>query len=153
MPLELGSGNSAKRKQSSDAATASLKWRAMLEPTDLAIALYVILVFVAFLSGMFLGASLSPNRRKEREPWYARPIRDRYRHLVDQSLFGRRMAQQGRLPRRNAELEDPAKGGLGRDGKVRSANLLAFVIAFVVGVVVLDHFTGPLFPDLFYSRK
>jgi hypothetical protein len=46
-----------------------------------------------------------------------------------------------------------AKGGLGRDGKVRSANLLAFAIAFVVGLVVLDHFTGPLFPDVFYSRK
>ena len=42
-----------------------------------------------------------------------------------------------------------AKGGLGRGGKVRSANLLAFAIAFVVGLVVLDHFTGPLFPDVF----
>ena len=81
----------------------------------------VILVFVAFISGMFLGASISRNRRKEREHWYARPI--------------------------------AAKGGFGRDGKVRSANLLAFVIAFVVGMVALDHFTGPLFPNVLYARK
>ena len=81
------------------------------------LALYVILVFVAFISGMFLGASISRNRRKEREHWYARPI--------------------------------AAKEGLGSEGKVRSPNVLAFVIAFVVGVVVIDHF----FPGVFYLRK
>ena len=94
----------------------------MLEPTDLAIAWYIILIFVVFISGLFLGAKFRPEfRPKEREPWYARLI--------------------------------TAKGGLGSEGKVRSANVLAFVIAFVVGMVVLDHFTGPLFPDVFYSRK
>ena len=92
----------------------------MVEPSDLAIVLYIIFCFVLFISGLFLGAKFHPEiRPKEREPWYARHI--------------------------------TAKGGLGRDGKVRSANLLAFAIAFVVGLVVLDHFTGPLFPDVFYS--
>jgi hypothetical protein len=86
------------------------------------LALYVILVFVAFISGIFLGAKFHPEfRPKEREPWYARLI--------------------------------TAKGGLGSAGKVRSANVLAFVIAFVVGMVALDHFMGPLFPGVFYSRK
>jgi hypothetical protein len=87
-------------------------------PEDLWIELFIILIFVAFISGLFLGAAFSRGR-KAREPWYGRHI--------------------------------TAKGGLGRDGKVRSANLLAFAIAFVVGLVVLDHFTGPLFPDVFYS--
>jgi hypothetical protein len=77
-------------------------------------ALYIIVIFVVFISGLFLGALISPRRRKEREPSHARPI--------------------------------AAKGGFGRDGKVRSANLLAFVIAFVIGMVVLDHFMGPLLP-------
>jgi hypothetical protein len=93
------------------------------------LALYVILVFVAFISGMFLGASISRNGRKEREPWYARAVAAGYARAI------------------------AVNGGPGSDGKARSANLLAFVIAFVVGVVVLDHFTGPLFPDVFYSRK
>ena len=88
---------------------------------EVLLTLYIIFVFVVFISGLFLGALLSPNRRKEREPWH------------------------GRLA--------AAEGKPGRDGKVRSANLLAFVIAFVVGMVALDHFTGPLFPVVFYSRK
>ena len=99
-----------------------MKWHAMLEPTDLGIALYILLIFVVFICGLFLGAKFHPEfRPKEREPWHARLA--------------------------------VAEGGLGRDGKVRSANLLAFAIAFVVGLLVLDHFTGPLFPDVFYSRK
>ena len=97
-----------------------MKWRAMYEQ-DQWLALYVIFCFVLFISGFFLGALSSSYRRKEREPWYARPI--------------------------------AAKGGPGGDGKMRSANALAFVVAFVVGLVVLDHFTGPLFPGVFYSRK
>ena len=38
------------------------------------LALYVILVFVAFISGMFLGASISPRRRHNaaREAWHSR---------------------------------------------------------------------------------
>ena len=95
---------------------------------DILWTLYVIVVFVAFISGMFLGASLSPNRRKEREPWYARLA-----------------AAKG--------VASTLVAGVTRDGKVRSANLLTFVIAFVVGLVVLDHFTGPLFPNVLYARK
>ena len=81
------------------------------------VALYIIVIFVMFISGLFLGALISPRRRKEREPRQARPI--------------------------------AAKGGLGSEGKVRSPNVLAFVIAFVVGLVVIDHF----FPGVFYLRK
>jgi hypothetical protein len=90
---------------------------------DILWTLYVIVVFVAFISGMFLGASLSPNRRKEREPWHARPV-----------------AAEAR-PR--------------RDGKGRSIKLPAAIAALVVvfGVIVLDHFKGPLFPNVFYSPK
>jgi hypothetical protein len=49
----------------------------MLEPQeqDLGIALYIILIFVTFISGLFLGASFSPSRhnaRQEPEPWHAR---------------------------------------------------------------------------------
>ena len=79
------------------------------------IVLYIILVFVVLISGMFLGASFSSNRFSSREPWHARPI-----------------AAEGR-PR--------------RDGKERSANLLAVVAALIVvsGVVVLDRFKEPLF--------
>ena len=79
------------------------------------IVLYIILVFVVFISGMFLGASFSSNRFSSREPWHARPI-----------------AAEGR-PR--------------RDGKERTANLLAVVAALIVvsGVAVLDHFKEPLF--------
>jgi formate hydrogenlyase subunit 3/multisubunit Na+/H+ antiporter MnhD subunit len=50
-----------------------MKWLAMFEPQDLWVALYIILIFVAFISGLFLGASFSPAReRKAREPWHAR---------------------------------------------------------------------------------
>jgi hypothetical protein len=91
------------------------------------LALYVILVFVAFISGMFVGALISPNRRKEREPWHARFA----------AVHARLAAAKAR-PR--------------RDVRQGSANLLAVVTALVVvfGVIVLDHFRGPLFPDLFY---
>ena len=45
----------------------------MIEPSDFAIALYVILVFVVFISGLFLGALFSPYRRHNaREAWHAR---------------------------------------------------------------------------------
>jgi hypothetical protein len=98
-----------------------MKWLAMLEPSDLAIALYIILIFVIFISGLFLGALISPAReRKAREPRHAQ------------------LAAAERKPR--------------HDGKERSTNLLGVVIALIVvsGVIVLDHFTGPLFPDVFY---
>jgi formate hydrogenlyase subunit 3/multisubunit Na+/H+ antiporter MnhD subunit len=98
-----------------------MKWLAMLEPQDLLIALYIILIFAAFISGFFLGALVSPARERiAREPWHARLA-----------------AAQGE-PR--------------HDGKKRSMNLPAVVLALVVvfGVIVIDQFKGPLFPDAFY---
>jgi hypothetical protein len=47
-----------------------MKWLAMYE--DEWLTLYIILIFIVFISGLFLGALISPNRRKEREPWHAR---------------------------------------------------------------------------------
>jgi hypothetical protein len=88
--------------------------------TDLGIALYIILIFVAFISGLFLGASFSPSRDNVREPRHARLA--------------------------------AAEGEPRHDGKKRSMNLLAAVLALVVvsGVIIVDHFKGPLFPDVFY---
>ena len=52
-----------------------MKWHAMLDPTDLGIALYIRLIFVVFICGLFLGAKFRPEfRPKEREPWYAQHI-------------------------------------------------------------------------------
>jgi hypothetical protein len=101
----------------------------MIDNEDILWTLYLALVFVAFISGMFLGASISRNGRKEREPWYAR------------------------LAAAKGVAASTLVAGVTRDGKVRSANTLAFVIAMVIGLVVLDHLAGPLFPDVFYSRK
>ena len=98
-----------------------MKWLAMVERNqDLLLTLYIILIFVVFVSGFFLGALFSPNRRKEYEPWHARLA--------------------------------AAKGKPRHDGKVRSTILPAVVIALVIvsGLIVLDHFKGPLFPDEFY---
>jgi hypothetical protein len=98
-----------------------MKWLAMIDPADLGIALYVILIFVVFISGLFLGALFSPAReRKAREPWHPRLV--------------------------------AAEGEPRHDGKKRSLNLLAVVLALVVvsGVIVVDQFKGPLFPDVFY---
>jgi hypothetical protein len=90
---------------------------------DVLLTLYVILVFVAFMAGFFLGAFFGPSRRKEPEPWHAR------------------LAAAEAKPR--------------HDRKGRSTKLLAGVTALVVvfSVIVLDHFKGPLFPDVFYSSK
>jgi formate hydrogenlyase subunit 3/multisubunit Na+/H+ antiporter MnhD subunit len=87
------------------------------------LALYIILIFAAFISGFFLGALFFPfrhNARKEPKPWHARL---------------------------DADEENPR-----HDGKKRSMNLLAVVLALVVvsGVIVVDQFKGPLFPDAFY---
>ena len=93
----------------------------MIDPADLGIALYVILIFVVFISGLFLGALFSPAReRKALEPWHARLA--------------------------------AAEGEPSPDGKKRSMNLPAVVLALVVvsGVIVVDQFKGPLFPDAFY---
>ena len=45
-----------------------------------------------------------------------------------------------------------AEGEPRHDGKKRSLNLLAVLLALVVvgGVIVADHVKGPLFPDVFY---
>ena len=87
------------------------------------LALYVILVFVAFISGMFVGASLSPNRRKEREPWYARLA---------------------------AAKGEPRPDGKERSTNL-SAVGIALIVVF--GLIVLDHFKGPFLPDEFYLRR
>jgi hypothetical protein len=48
-----------------------------------------------------------------------------------------------------------AKGEPRHAGKERSIKLLAVVAALVVVsiVIVFDHFKGPLFPDVLYSRE
>jgi hypothetical protein len=96
-----------------------VKWLAMLEPSDLAIALYIVLIFVVFVCGLFLGRRFSPSRHKAYEPRHTR---------LAAAWYARVIAAE------------------------RSVNLLAFVIAFVVGLVVLDHFMGPLFPEVFSNR-
>jgi formate hydrogenlyase subunit 3/multisubunit Na+/H+ antiporter MnhD subunit len=96
-----------------------MEWLAMYE--DEWLTLYIILIFVAFISGLFLGALFSPAReRKAREPWHARLA--------------------------------AAEGEPSPDGKKRSMNLPAVVLALVVvsGVIVADQFKGPLFTDAFY---
>ena len=77
MPLELGSGNDAKLEHLSRGrcagSVASMKWLAMYE--DEWLTLYILLIFVVFICGLFLGAKFHPEiRPKEREPWYARHI-------------------------------------------------------------------------------
>jgi hypothetical protein len=89
---------------------------------DIWLTLYVILVFVVFISGMFLGALISPRRRHNaaREAWHSRPA--------------------------------PAEAKPRRDRKAGSTKLLAVVTALIVvfGVIVLDHFKGPFLPEEFY---
>jgi len=96
----------------------------MAEPSDLGIVLYIILSFVLFISGLFVGASLHPH--------------------------GRHNARKAREV--TACALAAAEGKPRHDGKERSTNLPAVVIALVVisGVIVLDYFKGPLFPDVFY---
>jgi hypothetical protein len=51
-----------------------------------------------------------------------------------------------------AQLTGVAEEEHRHDGKKRSIRLLAVVISLVIvfGVIVFDHFKGPLFPDVFY---
>jgi hypothetical protein len=80
---------------------------------DLFSALYIIVVFIAFTSGFFLGALFSPAReRKEYEPWHA---------LL-------------------AAAEKPRHGGKVRS-TILPAVVIALVV--VSGLIVLDHFKGP----------
>ena len=44
----------------------------MVDNEDIWLTLYIIVIFVVFISGMFVGALISPRRRKEREPRHAR---------------------------------------------------------------------------------
>jgi hypothetical protein len=97
-----------------------MKCLAMLESADLGMALYVIFSFVLFISGLFLGASLSPNRRKQREPWHARLV----------------AAEGG--PRRD-----------GKETSTKLLAVVTALIV-VFGLIVLDHFKGPFLPDEFY---
>ena len=79
------------------------------------IVLFIILVFVAFISGIFLGAFFSSNRFSSREPWHARPI-----------------AAKGGLRRDRKER------------RANLLAVVTALIVFS-GVVVLDHFKEPLF--------
>ena len=79
------------------------------------IVLYIILVFVVFISGMFLGASFSSNRFSSREPRHARLI----------------AAKGG--PRRDE-----------KERSANLLAVVTALIVFS-GVVVLDHFKEPLF--------
>jgi hypothetical protein len=93
----------------------------MIEPSDFAIALYVILVFVVFISGLFLGALFSPYRRHNaREAWHAR------------------LASAEGKPRHDGK----------KRSMTLLAVLLALVV--FGGVIVADHIKGPLFHDVAY---
>jgi hypothetical protein len=87
----------------------------------------IFIFFVGFIFGFFVRASLSQYRR----------------HIA-------------RKQRDFAATRDPrfvaAKGEPRHDGRKRGIKLLAVVTAFVIVscVIVLDHFKGPLFPDVFY---
>src|SRR3974390_3689697 len=86
--------------------------------------LFINLIFFAgFISGFFVRASVSQYRRRNA-----------------------RIAREARY----AQLA--AAGERRYDGKNRSMNLPAVVAALgvVSGVIVLDRFKGPLFPDVFY---
>jgi hypothetical protein len=88
----------------------------MAEPSDLGMVLYIIFSFVLFISGLFLGALLSPHRRHSaREPWHARLA---------------------------AAEAKPSHDGTKRSMKLLAV-LLALVVVF--GVIAVDHFKGPLF--------
>ena len=77
---------------------------------DVLLTLYIIVVFIAFTSGFFLGALFSPAReRKEYEPWHA---------LL-------------------AAAEKPRHGGKVRS-TILPAVVIALVV--VSGLIVLDHF-------------
>jgi hypothetical protein len=102
---------------------ASVKWRAMgLTNEDIWLALYIIFSFVLFVSGLFLGASLSPAReRKEREPRHAR----------------------------FAAAEAKARGDGTKRSANLPVVVIALVVAF--GLIALDHFKGRFLPDEFYT--
>ena len=87
---------------------------------DVLSTLYIIVVFIAFISGFFLGALFSPNRRQEYEPWHARLA-----------------AAEGK-PRHDGKVRST----------ILPAVVLALVV--VSGLIVLDHFRGPFLPDEFY---
>jgi hypothetical protein len=97
----------------------------MLEMEDIGLTLFIIFIyFLGCITGFGLRATISRyrrhNTRKAREVGHARLA--------------------------------PAEGELRHDGNARSIKLLAVVTALVVvsGVIVFDHFNGPLFLDLFY---
>jgi hypothetical protein len=79
---------------------------------DVLLTLYIIVVFIAFISGLFLGALFSPNRRKEYEPWHARLA-----------------AAEGK-PRHDGKVRST----------ILPAVVIALVV--VSGLIVLDHFKG-----------
>jgi hypothetical protein len=76
--------------------------------------------FVGFISGIFCAA-----------------FYQYLRHNAPEARYARLAATEGE-PR--------------HDGKKRNVNLLPVLLALVAvsGVIVVDHFKGPLFPDAFY---
>jgi hypothetical protein len=80
----------------------------------------VLSYFVGFISGIFCAA-----------------FYQYLRHNAPEARYARLAAAEGE-PR--------------HDGKNRSVNSLAVLLALVAvsGVIVVDHFKGPLFPDVFY---
>jgi len=69
------SGNDAKREQVCAVSIASIEYLAMYE--DEWLTRYIILIFVVFISGLFLGALFSPAREKALESWHARLAADK----------------------------------------------------------------------------
>ena len=98
-----------------------MKWPAMLETTEELLTLFIILsYFVGFIAGIFCAA-----------------FYQYLRHNAPKARYVRLATAEGE-PR--------------HDGKKRSMNLPAVLTALgaVSGLIVLDHFNGPLFPDVFY---
>jgi hypothetical protein len=100
-----------------------MKWLAMYEPADLGIALYVILIFVVFISGLFLGGLISPNRRKQSEPWHARLVAAEAKPRRDRKERGIKLL------------------------------VIVTALVVVFGLILLDHFKGPFLPDEFYLHR
>jgi hypothetical protein len=95
-------------------------WLAMYEQ-DAWLSLYIILIFAALISGLLLLAAHSQYRKHNAyEPWHARLA--------------------------------AAEGEHRHHGNNGSMNFLAVAAALgaVSGVIVVDHFKGPSFPQVFY---
>jgi hypothetical protein len=124
----------------------------MTETEDVWIALFIILIFVAFFSGLVLGAILSPSspsrHRRHGRKRHARLAAAEPADPPDLSSALPEKPPPSPLPQVTPQDHPNA----GEPGKKRSMNLPAVLTALsaVSGLIVLDHFNGPLFPDVFY---